>query len=260
MRDGVADVLAQRAALDRGAGLGVLLSLLLHGGLSAVGVYAALHASPPRTAQMVNIQFAPMPGPAAAPAIEKPKPAEPKKVEPPKPAIVEPKPRIEEPKPLAEKPPEKPPAKPEKNTVPLSPFGRSTKKGSETPPVAKPTPAPPAAAVAPPVPGTTTDVPVGGSGITGLEGGDFPYTLYIQSMHRRIGTNWFRPQVPAGTATVVYFRIQRDGTIAEAKIETSSGNGTFDRSALSAVRSSSPLNPLPFGYDGTFLGVHLTFK
>jgi protein TonB len=253
MRDGVADVLAQRAALGRGAGLGVVLSLLLHGGLAAI-VYAVVHASPPRAAQLVNIQFASMPAASVAPVTrEKPK-AEPKKVEAPKPVIAEPKPRIEEPKPIAEKAP----VKPEKNTVPLSPFGRSTKKGSETPPVAKPVPAPPAAT--PPVPGTTTDVPIGGSGVTGLEGGDFPYTLYIQGMHRRIGTNWFRPQVAAGTATVVYFRILRDGTIGEAKIETSSGNGTFDRAALSAVRSSSPLNPLPFGYDGTFLGVHLTFK
>ena len=55
-------------------------------------------------------------------------------------------------------------------------------------------------------------------------------------------------------------RIMRDGTITEAKVETSSGNGTFDRAALSAVRSSSPLNPLPFAYDGTYLGVHLTFR
>ena len=140
--------------------------------------------------------------------------------------------------------------------MPLSPFGRSTKKGSETPPAAKPAAAPPAAA-----PGTTTaEVPVGGSGVTGLEGGDFPYTLYLQGMHRRIGTNWFRPQVAAGTATIIYFRILRDGTIGEARVETSSGNGTFDRAALSAVRSSSPLNPLPFAYAGTYLGVHLTFR
>ena len=41
MRDGVADVLAQRATLDRGAGAGIALSLLLHGGLIALAVYAA---------------------------------------------------------------------------------------------------------------------------------------------------------------------------------------------------------------------------
>jgi len=177
-----------------------------------------------------------------------PKPVEAPKIEEPNP---QPEPKITEPKPAAVTTP----AKVEKNTVPLSPFGRSTKKGSETPPVAKPTPAPPSAPAT-----TTAEVPIGGSGVTGLEGGDFPYTLYLQGMHRRIGTNWFRPQVAPGTATVVYFRIQRDGTISEVKVETASGNGTFDRAALSAIRSSSPLNPLPFAYDGTYLGVHLTFR
>ncbi len=254
MRDGVADVLAQRHALDRGAGVGIVLSLLLHGGLTALAVYAATHASAPQAAQMVSIEFAKMPGPPAVPVKQQksaaPKPVETPKIEEPKPA---PEPKITEPKPVAATTP----GKVEKNTVPLSPFGRSTKKGSETPPLAKPTAKP---APAPPAGTTTAEVPIGGSGVTGLEGGDFPYTLYLQGMHRRIGMNWFRPQVPAGTATVIYFRIQRDGTIGEVKVETSSGNGTFDRAALSAVRSSSPLNPLPFAYDGTYLGVHLTFR
>ncbi len=253
MRDGVADVLAQRAALDRGAVAGFVVSLLLHGALTAVGVYAAMHATPPQAANMINIEFAKMPGPAAAPPPAVRKPATPVPAEAPVPKIEEPKPpKIEEPKAAAIEPPKAT----EKNTVPLSPFGQSTKKGSETPPAAKPAAAP----VAPAVPGTTTDVPIGGSGVTGLEGGDFPYTLYIQGMHRRIGTNWFRPQAAEGAAAVIYFRIKRDGTISEAKIETSSGNGTFDRAALSAVRSSSPLTPLPFAYNGNYLGVHLTFR
>lgn len=252
MRDGVADVLAQRVALEGGASVGVVLSLLLHGGLIALAVYAATHATAPQAAQMVSIEFAKMPGPVATPLKQR-KPATPKpeapKIEEPKPKV---EPKITEPKPAAATTP----AKVEKNTVPLSPFGRSTKRGSETPPVAKPAPTPPAAA-----PGTTTaEVPIGGSGVTGLEGGDFPYTLYIQGMHRRIGNNWFRPTVAPGTATVIYFRIQRDGTISEARVETPSGNGTFDRAALSAVRSSSPLNPLPFAYNGTYLGVHQTFR
>ena len=253
MRDGVADVLAQRVSLDRGAGVGIALSLLLHGGLIALAVYAATHASAPRAAEMVRIEFAKMPGPPAAPVTQR-KPAAPKPVEAPK--IAEPKPKAEpkitEPKPVATTAP----AKVEKNTVPLSPFGRSAKKGSETPPVAKP--APVTTAVAPVT--TTADVPVGGSGVTALEGGDFPYTLYIQGMIRRIGNNWARPTVAPGTVAVIYFRIRRDGTISEARIETPSGNGTFDRAALSAVRSSSPLTPLPFAYNGTDLGVHQTFR
>jgi TonB family protein len=255
MRDGVADVLAQRAQLNRGAGTGVLISALLHGGLTALLVYSAMHATAPKPVGLVNIRFAPIStaAPAAA-APSKPKPAAPQPVAP---KIEEPKPRIEEPKPVAEKPA----PKIDKNTVPLSPFGQSTKKGSETPATAKPkpTPATPAAPAAG-VPGTTTDVPIGGSGVTGLEGGDFPYTIYIQGMQRRIGSNWFRPQIANGAVAVIYFRILRNGTISEAKVETSSGNGTFDRAALSAVKSSSPLNRLPNDYVGPYLGVHLAFR
>jgi TonB family protein len=253
MHDAVAEILAQRAALNRGAGLAIAASVVLHAALTGLAVWTAMRAAPPAKAGVVQIQFAPSPA-ARVPASAAVRRAEtPRRAAPP--AITEPKPRIEEPKPSTPKPP----AKTEKNTVPFSPFGRSTKKGSETPATASPKPAPAPATGS--LPGTTTaDVPVGGTGVTGIEGGDFPYTLYIDGMQRRVGTNWFRPQVAPGTAAVVYFRILRDGTISEAKVETPSGNGAFDRAALSAVRSSSPLNPLPYGYAGTYLGVHLTFR
>lgn len=247
MQDRVADVLAQRAALDRGAGVGVALSVLLHAGLTGLAIYSALHAPAPKPANMVNIQFAKLP------AMTKPAEAPVKKVTAPK--IEEPKPVIAEPAPVVTPPPSKtPPPKPDKNTVPLSPFGQSTKKGSEAPA------APPPTANRLPPTDTGPVVPVGGSGITGLEGGDFPYSLYLEGMQRKIGTNWFRPAVAAGTEVIIYYRIQRDGKITDARIHQPSSNPTFDRAALSAVRSSSPLNPLPFAYAGTYLGVHLTFR
>lgn len=247
MEDRVADILDQRAHLESGTGAAVALSILMHGALMGTAVYAALHQPPPQPVSMVNIRLAQAAAPAVRPASSTP--ATPKIVEP-KPVET---PKIQEPKPEPEKPVEA--KKPEKNTVPLSPFGRSTKKGAETPDVV-PTPAPPASA---PGVGTPADVPVGGSGVTGLEGGDFPYTIYLEGMQRKIGSNWYRPQV-AGATTVIYFRIQRDGTLTDVKAVQKSGNGTFDRQAESAVRSSSPLNPLPFGYSGTYLGVHLTFR
>ena len=246
MRDRVADVLAQRATLDRNPAIGVAISVLLHAALAAGMIYAATHAEAPVAANVVSIQFAQMPA-TQQPAKPAARPAAPPKIEEPKPVIEEPKPVVEE-KPPAAKPPEK-------NTVPMSPFGQSTKKGSEAPAPAK---MPPATGTQ--QPGTSPDVAVGASGVTGLEGGDFPYALYIQGMHRKIGSNWFRPQVAAGATVIVYFRILRDGTITDAKVHTPSGNGTFDRAALSAVRSASPLNPLPFAYSGTYLGVHLTFR
>ena len=246
MQDRVAEVLAQRAALDRGAGIGVVLSILFHAALTAAAVYTALHASPPEAAKMVSIQFAKMPAAESA----TPPPARRAEARP-----TLPEPKIVEPKPVVEKPPETP-KKPEKNTVPLSPFGQSTKKGSEAP-VPAPLP-PPTANSRPP---TGLEIAVGGSGITGIEGGDFPHALYLQGMHRLIGNKWYRPTTATpGTTVVVFFRILRDGTVAEARVATPSGNATFDRAALSAVRSSSPLNPLPFAYAGKELGIYLTFR
>ncbi len=240
MEDRVAEILAQRVALDRGLSGAIAVSLLVHAAMTAAAVYAAMHQEAPKTASIVNIRLAPMTQPVAAP---KAKPAAPLK------PLQEPRPVVEQPK-AKPKPVEKAPPK----SVPMSPFGKSTKKGSEA---ALPRPPP----AAPPAPAThAADVPIGGAGVVGLEGGDFPYTIYIERMKTLIGTHWLRPQISGGVATTVYFRIDRDGTIRDVRTETSSANGTFDRAALRAIMETSPLPPLPFAYDGTFLGVHLTFR
>ncbi len=240
MYDPVADVLAQRSALDRRAVPGVAVSILLHAGLTALAVYFAMHAPPPQPISRLSIRLAAPKvrvAAGASPAALKPKPV-------PKP--VEKTPRIEAPKPEPLKPSTKPA---EKGTVPFSPFGRSTTKGSENPvaPLPKPVEAAPA-------------VPIGGTGVTELEGGDFPYSLYIERMTTLIGSRWFRPQTATGAQSVVYFVIDRDGRIRDAVNRVSSGNPTFDRAALRAVLEASPLPPLPFAYNGTWLGVHLTFR
>lgn len=251
MHDRVGEILAARAAQGSGAAPALVLSVVLHAALTAAAIYAAIHAPAPRAANVLNIRFQPISSFPALTTAAKPmqKPAEPKPVEP-KPAI----PKIVEP---AAEVPATVTAKAEPKTVPLSAFGKSTKKGSEHP---APSPPPPAPA-APAATGIgIADVPVGGAGVTGLEGGNFPYTIYIENMKRLIGTKWFRPQVAGAIVTTVAFTIERDGTIRDAKVETPSGNGTFDRAALRAILEASPLPPLPFAYNGTYLGVHLTFK
>lgn len=241
MEDRVAEVLAQRAALERGPAAGIVLSILLHGGITALAVYGALHAKPPQLANVLTIRFAPAVAPAIVPAnASKPKPVAP--------VIHEPVPVVEAPKPAN-------PVTPAKNTAPPSPFGKSTKKPGLVPPL-PPAPAPAATSTAPAAPNITA----GSSGVASIEGGDFPYTMYLTNMNRLIGTHWFRPQITGDLTTSISFTIHRDGSITDAKIEQSSGNGTADRAALRAVLESSPLPPLPFGYNGTYLGVHLIFK
>ena len=244
MRDRVGDLLAERARLSGGAGGGIALSILLHGSIAAVIVYTAMHATAPQQVSTLSIQF------AQTPAIQQPAPA-------PTPHAPQPTPpKVKIPEPVAEAP--KPVAKPIPKSVPFSPFGQSTKKGSDKPPAPvstpAPTPHPPL-----PTPGVGNDIPLGATGVTGLDA-DFPYTIYIERMKSLIGQRWLRPQVGNGTVATVSFTIDRDGAIRDAKNEISSGNGTFDRAALRAVLEASPLPPLPFGYNGTFLGVHLTFR
>ena len=242
MQDRVADVLGQRAALDRGATPAIFLSILLHGAVAAVAVYAATQVPKNLPRTTVQIQF-----------VSRPRVIEPAGVQAPAKAVEKPKtPRIDAPKPEPVKP-VKTTAPPEKNTVPLSSFGQSTKKGSENP-----EPPNPAASNQPPTASNT--VAIGGAGVTGLEGGDFPYTDYVDRMTTLIGSRFLRPQSATGAPAIIHFVINRDGRVRDATIETSSGNGTFDRAALRAVIEASPLVPLPFAYNGTYLGVHLTFR
>jgi len=243
MDDRIGDLLAERAHLGGNPAGGIAVSVLLHGALAAGILYAAMHAVAPQEVSTLSIKFAPMS--SVAPAVVKSQP-----VAPPAPK------KLSIPEPVAEAP--KPVVKSEPKTVPLSNFGRSTKKGSETPPTPHTQPPTPQIAAKPGVVGGI-DIPVGAAGVTGLDA-DFPYTIYVERMKSLIGQRWLRPQVGNGTVATVSFTIDRDGTVREAKNEISSGNGTFDRAALRAVLEASPLPPLPFGYNGTYLGVHLTFR
>jgi TonB family protein len=251
MDDRVGDLLAERARLGGSAATGIAVSLLLHGSIAAAVVYAAMHATAPQElSSTLNIRFASAPEAVSRqPAVVAP-PAVPHSPSPPK--------KLTIPEPIAE--PVKATVKVQPKTAPFSPFGKSSRKGSETPPSPAPTPH-----TAPPIPNAKpgivggTDIPVGASGVTGIEG-DFPYTIYIDRMKVLIGNHWLRPQTAGGPVTTVSFTIERDGRIRDAKNEITSGDGTFDRAALRAVLEASPLPPLPFGYNGTYLGVHLTFR
>jgi TonB family protein len=244
MDDRIGDLLAERAHLGGNPAGGIAISVLLHGALAAGIIYAAMHAVAPQEVSTLNIKFVAAGVGSRVSGVVAEKPVAPpvaKKVTIPEPAAEAPKPVV----------------KSEPKTVPLSNFGRSTKKGSETPPSPTPHTQPPTPQAKPGVVGGI-DIPIGSAGVTGIEG-DFPYTIYIDRMKTLIGQRWLRPQGATGITTIS-FVIDRDGTIRDAKNEIPSGNGTFDRAALRAVLEASPLPPLPFGYNGTFLGVHLTFR
>ena len=251
--DAVGDLLAQRR-LDRfPAAPAIGLALLLHAGvlgaLLASAIARPMHYAPPR-AVAVRLLSA---GSIRAPA--------PVQAEEPAPPAAAPKPKIEKPAPVEDVP------KPSKNAVLLP--AKEDKK--------KPTPAPvsrPGKTAAPAVSlpssgeeavGSTNAGPPGPAGAAGigslkLDQADFKYPVYIERMVLIISTNWFKPAQSVQTSPVVHFQIERDGTIVEPRIVTSSGLPFVDRAALRAVIASSPLPPLPAEYGGPHLGIQVVFE
>jgi len=89
----------------------------------------------------------------------------------------------------------------------------------------------------------------------------FPFSYYLEAIERKVSQNWFAGTSggPEGLSCVVYFRLDRDGQVRDARIERGSGSSYFDRSALRAVRSSAPFPPLPKAFGDSYLGIHFTF-
>jgi len=235
--DGVADVLAERSHLGSSPLPGYAISLFVH--FLAIAAAISLVQSRPEPKEVVlNVRLAPVR--AATPSPVR------KTVAPTIPPIRSETPA---PTPVSAKPVPKRET-PSKSSV----FGKD--KRAAVPQPAAP-PATPAALE--PSAGVFAAPAVGAAGVSGLEGGDFPYNLYLDRMVSLVGKRWFRPQISKDLTTQIYFVIERDGRVHDALIKIPSSNSTFDRAALRAVMESTPLPPLPFGYQGTYLGVHLTF-
>ena len=95
----------------------------------------------------------------------------------------------------------------------------------------------------------------------GVEDPNFTYGYYLDRIVGVISAKWTRPVVgPEVKQSLLFFRIQRDGTIIELKLVETSGSKIFDDAALLAVQASSPLPPLPKSYGKDSLGIHLLVK
>ncbi len=148
---------------------------------------------------------------------------EPAKPEPEKPAVAKPKPKEKEPETKPE--PEKP-AEPKEQPMDLS-VGKDVEDGTSI----------------------------------AVEGQRFPFSYYLAAVERKVSQNWFSgvSSGAEGLACLVFFRLRRDGGVEDIRIEQSSGNTYFDRSAMRAVRSAAPFPPLPRAFTDEYLGIHFTF-
>ena len=97
-------------------------------------------------------------------------------------------------------------------------------------------------------------------GTVAIDNAGFDYPYYFVQAFGKIQQNWSNP-VAANQlmSCVIYFKIIRSGTVIDPQIEKSSGVAAYDRAALRAVVSSSPLPPLPADFRDDIIGIHLEF-
>ncbi len=99
----------------------------------------------------------------------------------------------------------------------------------------------------------------GGDGGVKLDVANFCCPEYIVDMRDRIIKNWNQKQGAAGFVTMKY-TIHRNGSITNIEVEVSSGNAILDLAAQRALINTKTLAPLPAGFPGQQLPVHLIFE
>lgn len=98
-------------------------------------------------------------------------------------------------------------------------------------------------------------------GETVVENANFPYSYYIEQMLNKIDQAWENPvRSDLPLSTVIYFRIQKQGSVTDVQIEAPSGISQFDNACRRAILRSDPLPPLPSDFEDLYLGIHLEFK
>jgi protein TonB len=233
---------------------GITAAVLLHATVVGAVVLGPRFWKPaPKIVDFVPVQLVPAPrrgveNPPAAPRAPKPQPTS---TPPPQPAPSSPPapaPTIVE-KPAKTEKPEKPQPQPQPSVAPRA-------VPEETPPPSRQPPGPPGALGAP---NGRADSPFTAT-VGGVDNPSFTYGYYLDRMLLLIRNQWTRPSLGSGVETVVHFRIQRDGTVDEIQLVTSSGYNSFDLAALRAVQAAAPLPPLPRSYREGELGVNLIFR
>lgn len=158
-----------------------------------------------------------------------------------------------------------------KQAAELPRFGEETQRAArraarEEPPAALPPGAIPSEGGGPPaLPYTSFQVGGAQAGMSFGAGGAFGnrYPWYVESVQRRISSNWLLstvdPYVQWAPRAVITFEITRTGTVLNIQMLQSSGVPSVDRSALRAIRDSSPLDRLPSDYRGDKVLVEFWF-
>jgi protein TonB len=96
-------------------------------------------------------------------------------------------------------------------------------------------------------------------GPTSVNNGDFGsrFGWYVEQINRTMGANWYKAMVdqntPRGAKAYIDFKIAKDGSVGDVRMDRSSGSPTLDNSCMRAAQRVSTFGPLPAGYNESTL-------
>jgi TonB family protein len=98
--------------------------------------------------------------------------------------------------------------------------------------------------------------------LTPVQGVDF--NEYLRTLVTRVKQQWYAAMpnsVYLGTKGIakIVFDIERDGTIKNAFVETSSQDAELDQAAMKGIQNAGPFAPLPDAFKGPDIELRFTF-
>lgn len=92
-------------------------------------------------------------------------------------------------------------------------------------------------------------------------GRGFTYSYYLNILLKKIRENWQNPFQGQDIVlkSIVYFEVDKLGTIYNVRLEESSGNAVYNETTMRAVALARKLPPLPQEFSDDYLKVHLEF-
>ncbi len=83
------------------------------------------------------------------------------------------------------------------------------------------------------------------------------FAYYVDGINRKMSQNWYKPEVdphtPRGSRSYIYFKIFRDGSVGDVRLDRSSGSPTLDNSCVRAAQRVDTFGNLPSAYRGSYL-------
>ena len=118
---------------------------------------------------------------------------------------------------------------------------------------------PSAAASAAPAAGSGGASAAAGAGVS-TDLPNFPYPWYISQVRLMLWQEWQKRMPRLDAEGAVAFSILPNGSFTDLEVESSSGDGDFDKAAMAAVQAAAPFPALPADFHERFLKIHLSLK